>query len=126
MTMRMWMIAVAVAALAVMTHIWVLECIRHRRSGTPPPVRGKVSWADLQNQWVVLTLGHDDGIRPGHELNVIRGNPQAKSLGRIRIIAVDYDQAIGRVIQETIPGIRIQPGDLVTAESTAEGGKAGG
>jgi hypothetical protein len=110
------MVAVAVAALAIVTHIWVLEYIRQGRRDTPPPVRGKVSWSDLQNQWVVLALGHDDGIRPGHELNLIRANPQAKSLGRIRIIAVDYDQAIGRVIQGTTPGIRIQPGDLVTSE----------
>jgi hypothetical protein len=110
------MVAVAVAALATVTHIWVQEYLGQRGLGTPPPVRGKVAWADLQNQWVVLTLGHDDGIRPSHELNLISGNPQAKSVGRIRIIAVDYDQAIGQVIQETIPGMRIQPGDLVTAK----------
>jgi hypothetical protein len=110
------MIAVAVAALAMVMYIWVLQYLQQRRLGTPPPVRGKVAWADLQNQWVVLTLGHDDGIRPGHELEVISSNPQAKGAGRIRIIAVDYDQAIGQVIQETSPGIKIQSGDLVTAK----------
>src|ERR1051326_2119447 len=112
MTTRRWMAAVVAAAMAIATYLWVLEYIRYKRLGAPPPVRGKVSWVDLKHQWVVLTLGHDDGIRPGHELNLIRGDLQAKDLGRIRIIAVDYDQAIGRVIQETIPGIRFQPGDL--------------
>jgi hypothetical protein len=116
MTLRWCMIAVAMAALAMATHISILEYLRQRGTCPPPPVRGKVAWADLQNQWVVLTLGHDDGIRPGNELNLISVNPQAKGVGRIRIIAVDYDQAIGQVIRGTIPGMRIQPGDLVTAE----------
>src|SRR4051794_10005188 len=106
MTLRWCMIAVAVAALAMVMHNSILEYLWQRGTSTPPPVRGQVAWVDLQNQWLVLTLGYDDGIRPGHELNWIGGSPRAKGVGRIRIIAVDYDQAIGQVIRRTIPGMR--------------------
>jgi hypothetical protein len=116
MTTRRWIVAVAAVAMAIAAHRWRLEYIRYKRLATPPLVQGKVSWVDLQDEWVAFTLGHDDGIRPGHELNWNRAGPQAKNLGRIRVIAVDYDQAIGRVIRGTIPGITIQPGDLVAGE----------
>ncbi len=75
-----------------------------------PGVQGKVSWVDTQDEWVVFNLGHDDAIRPGHELNWIRAGRQAKKLGGIRVIAVDYDQAIGRVINERAQGTGFSPG----------------
>jgi hypothetical protein len=116
MTTRRWIVAVAAVAMAIAADRWRLDYIRYKRLAGPPSVQGKVSWVDVQGEWLVFSLGHDDGIRSGHELNWIRARPQAKNLGRIRVIAVDYDQAIGRVIQRTTPGIRIQPGDVVAGE----------
>lgn len=116
MTTRRWIVVVAAVALAIAAHRWWLDDIRYKSLAAPPGVQGKVSRVDTQDEWVVFDLGYDDAIRPGHDLNWIRAGRQARNLGRIRVIAVDYDQAIGRVIQRTSPGNRIQPGDLVAGE----------
>jgi len=82
---------------------------------SPPPVQGEVRRVDAQNRRVEITIGSDDGLVPGHELYLFRTKPRAEYLGRIQIMAVDPDQAVGKVIGNTTLGKKIQEGDLVSS-----------
>jgi hypothetical protein len=82
---------------------------------SPPTVRGEVARVDAQNRSVEITIGSDDGLVPGHELFLFREKPQAEYLGKIKIISVDPDQSVGRVIGATIQGKKIKEGDIVSS-----------
>jgi len=82
----------------------------------PPPVEGEVARVDAQNRRVEITIGSDDGLAVGQELYLLRTGPQPRFLGRISIISVDPDRAVGQVIGTTINGIRIQEGDHVASQ----------
>ncbi len=82
---------------------------------SPPPVEGEVVRVDKQNRTLEVSIGSDDGLVPGHELLVYRTKPRAEFLGRIRIRAVDPDQAVGEVVGRTIQGKKIQEGDIVSS-----------
>jgi len=81
----------------------------------PPPVQGEVSRVDTRGSQVEITIGSDDGIVAGHELFVFRTQPQAQYLGKIKILTVDPDQAVGQVIGRTVNGIKIKEGDIVSS-----------
>jgi len=81
----------------------------------PPPVQGEVSRVDPMNQKMEITIGSDDGLAPGHELNLYRLKPRTEYLGRVRIVTVDPDQAVARVIGKTVNGKKIQEGDIVSS-----------
>jgi chromosome segregation ATPase len=78
---------------------------------TPPEsVKGVVT-AISGKELVEISLGKDDGLRVGHQLEVYRGS---QYLGRIVIKRVNDDSAIG----EILPGFRrgfIQPNDTVAS-----------
>ncbi len=77
----------------------------------PSDVKGiitAVSGSDL----VEISLGRDDGLRPGHQLEVYRGN---QYLGRIRIQRVDDDKAIGEILPAYRRGY-IKQNDIVAAK----------
>ncbi len=80
-----------------------------------PPVVGEVKRVDPSNRRVEITIGSDDGLVVGHELFLYRQNPRPEYLGKITIIAVDPDQAVGRVNGTTYQGKKIQEGDLVSS-----------
>jgi hypothetical protein len=64
-----------------------------------------------QNGLVEISLGRDDGIREGHQLDVYRGG---QYLGRIEIRRTQDDKSVGQIL----PGFRkgfIQQGDDVAA-----------
>jgi hypothetical protein len=92
-------------------------------SEPPPPVEGLVREVrkDQTNRtkWVHLTVGRDDGLREGHEMEVYRtaerNNGRAKYLGRIRIWSVTPDEAVGIVVDAAKNGI-IEVGDNVTTK----------
>jgi flagellar basal body-associated protein FliL len=87
----------------------------------PPPVDGLV--VEIQKdktnrtRLVHISIGEDDGLRVQHELDVYRPADQngAKTqyLGRIRIIHLTPDEAVGIVVQAAKNGI-IERGDNVT------------
>lgn len=87
----------------------------------PPPVDGLVREIrkDKTNRtkYVYVSIGEDDGLRIGHELDVYRPADQnggkAHYLGRIRIISLEPDNATGIVVQAAKNGI-IERGDNVT------------
>lgn len=64
---------------------------------------------------VEVTLGGDDGVQMGHFLEVYRDD---QYLGRVQVISVKPDRAVGRVIREFKRG-DIQPGDRVATRLKA-------
>jgi len=81
---------------------------------SPPAVHGEVDRVS-QNRRVELTIGSDDGLVVGHELFLWRQKPRPEYLGKIRIISVDPDRAVGEVIGSTIQGKKIMEGDIVSS-----------
>ncbi|MGA8350680.1 MAG: hypothetical protein WB773_23010 [Isosphaeraceae bacterium] len=82
---------------------------------SPPPVVGEVKRVDPSNRRVELSIGSDDGLVVGHELFLFRQTPRPEYLGKITIISVDPDQAVGRVNGTTYQGKKIKEGDLVSS-----------
>jgi len=82
---------------------------------SPPTVRGEVARVDSQNRMVEITIGSDDGLVPGHELNLFRESPRPEFLGKIKILSVDPDQSVGQVIGTTYQGKKIKEGDIVSS-----------
>jgi hypothetical protein len=82
---------------------------------SPPTVQGEVARVDAQNKSVEITIGSDDGLVPGHELFLYRVKPSPEFLGKIKILSVDPDQSVGRVIGTTIQGKKIKEGDIVSS-----------
>jgi hypothetical protein len=77
----------------------------------PPPVEGvvlEVSDKDL----IEISIGHDDGLKIGHSLDVYRDNTY---LGRIVIRKTGPDRAVGQVQKELQRG-QIKRGDRVTTK----------
>ncbi|AGA30635.1 hypothetical protein [Singulisphaera acidiphila] len=82
---------------------------------SPPSVHGEVARVDRDNR-VELTIGSDDGLVVGHELYLWRLKPKPEYLGKIRILSVDPDQAVGVVVGgTTIQGKKIKEGDIVSS-----------
>lgn len=82
---------------------------------SPPLVEGQVAKVDSTNRRVEITIGSDDGLVAGHELYLYRTKPRPEYLGKIQIITVDPDQAVGKVIGTIIQGKKIQEGDIVSS-----------
>lgn len=82
----------------------------------PPDVEGQVTRVGDRNQNVEISIGADDGLVVGHELEVWRTTPTPEYLGRIRIIAIEPDKAVGSVIGKTIQGKKLQEGDIVSSQ----------
>jgi len=76
-----------------------------------PAVRGVVSAMQRQasGQLIEVTVGADDGLKPGHTIEVFRGE---RYLGRAEILRTEPDRAVGRVIRRFQQG-QIQEGDHV-------------
>ncbi|MGE0378772.1 MAG: hypothetical protein AB7Q45_25500, partial [Planctomycetaceae bacterium] len=86
----------------------------------PPPIDGVVvaTKADKTSRTnaVEISVGSDDGVRKNHVLDVYSTaatGGQTRYLGKIRIMTVTPDRAVGYVIQSAKNGI-IQRGDNVT------------
>lgn len=90
-------------------------------STAPPEVEGLVIQVDPNNRRVVFSLGSDDGLVVGHELELFRTQPTAEYLGKIRIDALDPNRGVGTVIGNTVQGKKIQEGDLVSTQIRPRG-----
>ncbi|SFI53755.1 hypothetical protein [Planctomicrobium piriforme] len=92
-----------------------------KQSAPPPPVDGLVTEIRMNRanrvQFVEISIGSDDGLVKGNELDVVRITGQERSdwLGRIRIMDLGPDWAVGEVILPAKNGI-IQKGDNVTTK----------
>jgi DNA repair exonuclease SbcCD ATPase subunit len=80
-------------------------------SHIPPKVEGIV--VEVSEKGLVeISLGHDDGLKVGHTLDVYRGDTY---LGRIIIRRTAPDRAVGQVVKELQRG-QIKKGDHVTTK----------
>jgi len=82
---------------------------------SPPPVEGEITKVDVAGKKVEVSIGSDDGLVVGHELYAYRLKPQPQYLGIIQIVAVDPDQAVGKIKGRTVQGIKLQEGDIVSS-----------
>jgi len=82
---------------------------------SPPPVEGLVKEVDSSNRRIVISIGSDDGLVQGHELVIYRTKPRPEYVGKFQVIAVDPDQAVGRVVGNTNQGKKIKEGDIVSS-----------
>ena len=77
----------------------------------PSDLKGEVLSVNSK-QAVVVSVGKDDGLREGHNLEVYRSG---QYLGQIQIRKVYDDQAIGQIVQSMHKGF-VQAGDKVAAK----------
>lgn len=87
-----------------------------------PPVEGLVTHIRKNRanrvQFVEISIGSDDGLNKGNELDVIRvfgAENRSDWLGRVKIVDLGPDWAVGEVILPSKNGI-IQEGDNVTTK----------
>ena len=76
--------------------------------GIAPKVDGMV--LAVNKDAVEISLGADDGLKAGHQMEVIRGTTY---LGRVQIVKVTPNRAIGKILPEYRRGI-IKKDDRVT------------
>ena len=79
-----------------------------KRPQTVIPVVGGVVTA-VADDLVEVSIGSDDGLQAGHELEVFRAD---EYLGRLRVVSVKPDRAVVRVLKDFARGI-VQRGDRV-------------
>jgi len=104
---------------------WVKDISEYAKSQAPPPeVRGYVTGTRSANDrgtetLVEISLGERDGLVAGHELQVYRpasrNNGLGMYLGKIRLVNVTPDRAVGLVVQRAKNGI-IEKDDHVTTQ----------
>src|SRR5690606_20255127 len=91
---------------------------------TPPPVVDGIVEATQKSsrgvtEFVQISIGSDDGLVEGHELDVYRTGLSNGSrpvyLGRIKLTTVEPDRAVGVVTHRPKNGI-IERGDNVTTQ----------
>lgn len=93
---------------------FALNVFRERFPGvevaTQPPHTGRVLTANAAANVYTISLGTEDGVRPGFTYTVSRG---AKFIGTIQIDDVQNKQSAGRAIRDLSAG-EIQAGDVIS------------
>jgi hypothetical protein len=82
----------------------------------PPPPKGLegLVTATAKNGLVEISLGSEDGLKPGHQLSVCRAKGKALDvLGEVVVVNAAPDKAICRVVTESLKGAT-RKGDRVT------------
>ena len=82
----------------------------------PPNTQGVVKWFDpfADGDEVVVSIGGDDGIKPGDLLTVRR---KGKTVGQLQVVSARRDEANARIVRVTSP---LENGDeiqLIESES---------
>lgn len=93
------------------------------KTNPPPFVNGLVVDTKKERngtvKYVEVSLGSDDGLVKGHNLYVYRSGLQkdqkAKYLGKIELVYVSLDRAVGTLVMKAKNGI-IEKGDNVTSQ----------
>jgi hypothetical protein len=82
----------------------------------PPAVdvRGSVSKVDAREGLAEISLGKDHGLEVGHTLEVFRLKPNPTYLGMMRLVAVEKQRSVGKLVRPT-PGAVLQVGDQVAS-----------
>jgi len=80
----------------------------------PPDVKGIVT-ATPSREMIEISIGSDDGLRPGHQLDVRRGTGGgARYIGRIEVVEVSADISACKVLPKWSQGQPIRKGDRVS------------
>lgn len=82
----------------------------------PPILDGYVREVDWKLKNVVISLGSDQELAVGDELQVYRLKPTPEYLGKVKVTIVDHDQSVAHVVGQTVGGKKIQEGDNVTTQ----------
>ncbi len=77
--------------------------------GAPPKINGNVLIIKRDRGLVELSIGEDDGMRSGHELEVSR---QGRYIGRLRIRSVEPNRSVAEILRDYAEGIILE-GDRV-------------
>lgn len=89
------------------------------KDAPPPVVEGLVLTTrkgDREGtEFIEISIGSDDGLLKGHDLFVYRNDGKGKYLGKIRLVFVSPDRAVGTVIEKARNGV-IEKGDSVTSK----------
>ena len=83
-------------------------------AGVLPRVSGQVL-AVVGKESVELSIGGDDGLKKGHQLEVFRFGQQNRYIGRIEVMDTAPDKAVCRIVPEYRKGA-IRQGDSVTSK----------
>jgi hypothetical protein len=77
----------------------------------PPPVDGVVTAVskDKDTSLIEVSIGKDDGLIPGHKLEVYRG---PKYIGRVTVRRVEANRAVAQIVPEYLLD-SIRKGDRV-------------
>ncbi|QGJ71241.1 Hypothetical protein PBC10988_29450 [Planctomycetales bacterium 10988] len=78
--------------------------IENRQAYGAPRVEGRILDLDPQEKLVEISLGSDDGILSGHQLEVYRMGNDPRYLGRIEIVRPYPDRAVAKVVPGTMKG----------------------
>lgn len=82
----------------------------------PPPAKGLegVVTAIQKDGVVEISLGSDDGLKPGHQLSVCRAENNAmRVLGQVVVVSTAPDKSVCRTGFESVDGA-VQQGDRIT------------
>jgi hypothetical protein len=60
----------------------------------PPDVEGIVTRVDKEGKFFQISLGEDDGVRPGQQLQVWRQKPEPKYLGSVKVTSTEPTTAV--------------------------------
>jgi hypothetical protein len=76
-------------------------------------MKGSVLESDPNSGLVTISIGSDSGVEMNHVLNVYRLEPDARYVGKIRIVDAQHKQAVGRAVKP-LTGGPIRVGDTVS------------
>jgi hypothetical protein len=81
-----------------LTHILKVHgvAMKYPPDDKPPTIEGKIK-AIGASDLVEITIGHDDGLKQGHQLDIYRGS---KYVGRLVIRKTQPDSAVGQLIKD--------------------------
>jgi multidrug efflux pump subunit AcrA (membrane-fusion protein) len=77
--------------------------------GAPPERNGKILQVDAPGQMVLVSIGSDEGLRPGHFMEVTRGD---RYISKLKVIKTEPDRAVAEILADYSEGI-LQKGDRV-------------
>ncbi len=76
--------------------------LENDRGQQPPKVEGRILGLNNSRKMVEISIGSDDGILRGHELQVFRTGPQTKYLGQIKVVSTSRDRAVASIVPGTL------------------------
>ncbi|MCO8120482.1 hypothetical protein NHH03_01940 [Stieleria sp. TO1_6] len=77
--------------------------------GTPPDRNGTVLVIDRPKSLVEVSIGSDDGLRGGHELEVTRDN---RYVGRLKVLKAEPNRSVAEIMKDYSQGFILE-GDRV-------------